>query len=104
MSIAYCWASGLIEFDAGELPPAGALLIVRSDETVEWLRAEVAAKARHAYHGQGLLVPGVPEADGMISAHRAFRRWRDWAFPGAPDALLSARHDDDRRGLFDTGA
>ena len=60
---AYAWASGLIEF--GPSVPSGALPIIRGGRRAMDL---VRVRARHAYDGESLLVPGVPEADSEAAA------------------------------------
>lgn len=55
---AYCWASGEIAF--GEKVPKGALDIAQG-EGAEF-KAIIEVCARHAYDGEILLVPGLPEA------------------------------------------
>ncbi|EJM3830913.1 host nuclease inhibitor protein [Salmonella enterica] len=59
-TIAYCWASGLIEF--GETLPEGALPIITINSQAE--RETVEVLARLSYDNQ-LLVPGIPEAENM---------------------------------------
>lgn len=74
---AYCWRSGLIEF--GDSVPKGALPIGSGDDA---FRANVEAKARHAYDGKRLLVPGVPEAATSADAVLALRLFIKWAIRG----------------------
>ncbi|MBN0734682.1 host nuclease inhibitor protein, partial [Pseudomonas aeruginosa] len=57
-TIAFCWASGLIEF--GDQVPEGAIEIARGDDQV--VREILVTNSRHAYDNVSLLVPGVPEA------------------------------------------
>ncbi|ELK8448815.1 host nuclease inhibitor protein [Salmonella enterica] len=68
--MAYCWASGLIEF--GNALPEGALPIVTGNE--KQVRDVVTVLARHAYNGD-LLVPGVPEAESMNEYREALFRF-----------------------------
>ncbi|ECQ6404744.1 host nuclease inhibitor protein [Salmonella enterica subsp. enterica] len=68
--IAYCWASGLIEF--GNTLLEGALPIVTGSENQ--VRDEVTVMARHAYNGD-LLVPGIPEAADQNEAREALERF-----------------------------
>ncbi|EGX6216247.1 host nuclease inhibitor protein [Salmonella enterica] len=68
--MAYCWASGLIEF--GNTLPEGALPIVTGNE--KQVRDVVGVLARHAYNGD-LLVPGVPEAENMDEYREALVRF-----------------------------
>ncbi|QBH95747.1 host nuclease inhibitor protein [Limnobaculum zhutongyuii] len=56
--IAYCFASGVIEF--GQRLPNGALPIISGK--ARNVRDLIGVHARHAYDGQTLLVPGIPEA------------------------------------------
>ncbi len=74
--IAYCWATGVIEF--GEHLPEHAILVA-SGEAAQ-LRKVVSARARH---GQGesqgcLLVPGVPEAVDQAAKGDALGHWLAW--------------------------
>jgi hypothetical protein len=64
--IAYCWASGLIEF--GQRCPRGAIPILHGYAKV--VRHKIYALARRGYHGE-LLVPGIPEARDSTEAGRA---------------------------------
>jgi hypothetical protein len=88
-STAYCWASGEITVVKGDRLLLGAQVICRSALGPKALRARVSVKARHAYDGRTLLVPGIPEAADEVAALLAMKRWRDWAFPGAPERLVS---------------
>lgn len=72
--IAYCYASGQIEF--GRTVPEGAIEIMRGP--ARKVRKLIEARARHAYDGKTLLVPGVPEApneDAALAALIAFVKW-----------------------------
>ena len=60
--IAYCWASGLIEF--GWFVPREAIEIVRGGQAEVKRAMCVAARHKGASEGQ-LLVPGIPEARGQ---------------------------------------
>jgi hypothetical protein len=71
---AYCWSTGLIEF--GDERPKGALPIAKGRE--EALRNLICATSRHAYDGESLLVPGVPEAKDGFAAVDALMKWCDW--------------------------
>lgn len=71
---AYCWASGQIEF--GTRIPEGALPIARGP--ARKVRDFVEAVARHAYEGETLLVPGIPEAPDQSAALTALQAWLDW--------------------------
>lgn len=71
---AYCYASGQIEF--GARIPDGALPIARGRSKP--LRDFICGVARHAYDGETLLVPGIPEApdqSAALDALRAFLKW-----------------------------
>lgn len=78
--VAYCWASGLIEFS--ESVPHGAIKIAHGPKAF----LEVAVKTR-ARHGRGesegkFLVPGVPEAPNQRAAGEALKVYLDWASNG----------------------
>ena len=69
--IAFCWASGQIDF--GTTLPEGAIPVAsgRPDS----LRRVIAGMARIAYRNHTLLVPGIPEAidgDSAIAALEQF--------------------------------
>lgn len=70
---AYCYASGLIEF--GRHVPEGALPIARGP--ARKLRDFIDAVSRHAYDGETLLVPGVPEAPDQSAGLNALQAWLD---------------------------
>ncbi|WP_164633814.1 hypothetical protein [Rhodopseudomonas sp. BR0G17] len=89
--MAYCWASGLIEF--GQRTPKGAILIAHGKAGA--LREYIDGVARHGYQtrihkgrrikiegSDHLLVPGVAEAGTAISKHAsgelALAEWLDW--------------------------
>lgn len=59
MGTCFCWRDGRIEF--GRRSPRNALPLATGP--LRRLRGIVCAKARHAYDGSTLLVPGVPEAE-----------------------------------------
>jgi hypothetical protein len=74
--VAYCWASGLIEF--GETVPEGAIKIAHGPKAD--LKYEIEAAARH---GKGasdgkLLVPGIPEAGDQRAAGDALASFIAW--------------------------
>lgn len=78
--VAWCWASGLIEF--GTSTPTGAMPIARGPKS--FLKAVVSTRARR---GQGdstgkLLVPGVPEAAGQSEGAAALDAWLKWCAKG----------------------
>ncbi|ENT5390610.1 TPA: hypothetical protein ACG3DW_004738 [Pseudomonas aeruginosa] len=58
-TIAFCWASGLIQF--GDQVPEGAIEIARGDDEI--VREVIEVNSRLAYDCKSLLVPGVPEAE-----------------------------------------
>lgn len=73
MAVAFVYRSGEIGF--GDQVAEGCLAIAQGDAMR--LRTAVQAVARHAYDGQTLLVPGVPEADDdndALNAVHAFCR------------------------------
>lgn len=74
---AYCWRSGRIEF--GAVVPEGALPIGSGDKA---FRDNIEVKARHAYNGKWLLVPGIPEAKTDADARLALRLFIKWAVKG----------------------
>ena len=69
---AYCWRSGQIEF--GNRVPGGAAELIYGPPGI--IKERVSVRARHAYDGTTLLVPGVPEADSDAEAHRALVAFR----------------------------
>jgi hypothetical protein len=83
--IAYCWASGLIEF--GSATPEGAIPVAHG--RAKRLREVVEGEARHGYAtklvdgrptkipgSDTLLVPGIPEAIDNINASDALMQFR----------------------------
>jgi hypothetical protein len=78
-TLAYCYASGHIEF--GARCPDGALPIVRGDD--RRVREFVAGVARHGYDGETLLVPGVPEAENERAALEKLVAWIERIKPAA---------------------
>jgi hypothetical protein len=77
--IAYCFASGQIGFAADV--PKGALPFLRGRDRD--LRAFICGVARHAYDGETLLVPGVPEAPNQNVALDELHAWMQWIAPHA---------------------
>lgn len=71
---AYCWADGVIEF--GRNVPEGALLM--AEGPAKTLRELISATARHAYDGETLLVPGIPEAKDQSEAGDALGAHLEW--------------------------
>ena len=73
-TVAYCWASGLIEF--GESVPEGAIPMISGDD--QKVRALMDAVARIAYDNVTLLVPGVPEAGDDAAKYAALQKFLAW--------------------------
>lgn len=65
-TIAFCWASGLIQF--GDQVPDGAIEIARGDDQV--VREIIEVTSRHAYDGKSLLVPGIHPGPGPAGSAR----------------------------------
>lgn len=79
-NVAWCWASGLIEF--GQVAPSGAILIASGPKA--FLIGVIGVVARHG-KGQSVgeyLVPGVPEADNQKTAGDALGEWLKWCSRG----------------------
>lgn len=78
MFIAYCWQSGLIEFQ-GELKPVpdGAIELGRGGPTfVETVKT----RSRHSRNKPTrYIVPGVPEAPTGDAKLAALVAWEEWA-------------------------
>ncbi|SMF82920.1 hypothetical protein SAMN06265365_14818 [Tistlia consotensis] len=90
---AYCWASGQIEFQPAEHAlPDGAIEIASGDESL--VRELMSATARHVRDGDGLLVPGVPEAETQDAALDALIVWTGWL---KARGCLPIRHEGLRR-------
>lgn len=81
---AYCYASGLIEF--GARLPDGALPIARGRDKP--LREFINGVARHAYDGETLLVPGIPEATDQDAALDALFAFLDWIVTHNPKGVV----------------
>lgn len=94
--IAYCYASGLIEF--GRKVPDGALPIARGP--AKKLREFIEPLARHGYSthkvngrptripgSETLLVPGVPEAPSQHAGLDALMAFKKWIRSHAPDGV-----------------
>ncbi len=94
---AFCYASGLIQFDREV--PNGAIVIARGPEPV--LRDYISGQARHGYEtreragklekiegSDALLVPGVPEARSEGTRMRALEQWLDRLKEEAPAGVL----------------
>jgi hypothetical protein len=93
MRIAYCFASGEIEFAPSHADvPSGAIEFADNETTLPGLNDEVfeqtvQIRARRAHSLEEIyLVPGVPEAEDQIAAGRALRKWVDWAFKASEKA------------------
>jgi DNA-directed RNA polymerase subunit RPC12/RpoP len=80
--VAWCWASGLIEFGDENEVPDGAIVIARG--TADRIKAVVGVLARRGYGASAgkLLVPGVPEAENGNAAVDALIAWRKWCAEG----------------------
>lgn len=72
---AYCFANGEIGF--GRTVPDGAVIIASGP--AKKLRERLSVLARHAYDGETLLVPGVPEAPSQEEGMTALLAWCKWA-------------------------
>lgn len=73
--VAWCWATGLIEF--GDQAPEGAIEIATGPKCD--LQAVINVKARHGIGPRRhLLVPGVPEAEDGRAAGDALAAWLKW--------------------------
>lgn len=70
MIYAHCYRSGEIEFSPEEDLP-GMICVGWGEEAK--LREVVGVCARHAYDGETLLVPGIPEAEDDFSAEAAMQ-------------------------------
>ncbi|TCT37449.1 host nuclease inhibitor protein [Martelella mediterranea] len=91
--LAFCDRRGVIEFaDCLDNVPLGVMVFADGDDE---LMQKVRVRARHAYDGETLLVPGIPEADSEEEALVAFRQWHRWAFPDQGMFL----HVDGKAGL-----
>ena len=76
---ALCDATGVITF-APRIPhDLRALPIARGPR--KKLIAAITGVARHAYDGETLLVPGVPEASDQTAALDALLRFKEWIGP-----------------------
>lgn len=84
MFVAYADRRGVIGF-CDELEEPEGVLTFAKHRDFDLLRAEVEVVARHAYRGDVLLVPGVPESpEDDAKAVNALIAWRDWAFGRFP--------------------
>lgn len=82
--IAYCWASGLIQF--GYTLPYGAIEIARGRAGI--VRRVITATARISRHNKELLVPGVPEASNDRQAILALELHCRWLKQSERDGLV----------------
>lgn len=76
--VAWCWASGQIEFgDVGTVPD-GAIVVASGAKA--HLRVVIEATARHGKGASAgkLLVPGIPEAEDQQEAGDALEKWTEW--------------------------
>lgn len=84
--IAYCWASGEIEFAPDEESvPTGAIAFADSSSlglSDGRFKQKVKIRSRQSYDGSTYLVPGIPEANDQVEAMEALSRWSVWAFSG----------------------
>lgn len=83
-TLAYCYGSGQIGF--GEKCPGGALPLVRGGD--QEVRDFMSGVARHAYDGETLLVPGIPEAENQTIAFQKLIVFLNWIEPAAKRAGL----------------
>ena len=81
MAVGFCYRSGEVDVGTG-IPPDGTIPFVRSRKGPAKLKEIIGTKARHAYDGKTLLVPGIPEATDDEAALAALQTWSAWAFPG----------------------
>lgn len=105
--IAYCWASGHIDF--GSKVPDGAIEIARGQERA--VRELVAVTARHGYRterdGQRVtffLVPGVPESNSQRSAGDALGAYLLWIKDRETDDLTISLGEDSNYNPFYSGS
>lgn len=75
--VAYCWASGLIEF--GESVPDDAIKIAHGPKADLKCCVEVLARQGKGSSAGKLLVPGIPEASDQRAAGDALAAFIDWA-------------------------
>ena len=76
---ALCAASGEITF--ARRPPEDMHLLPIASGPAKILKPAISAVARHAYDGETLLVPGVPEAPDQAKAMDALLAFIDWIRP-----------------------
>lgn len=73
---AFVWRSGIVEITSGQTP-RGAIKVVtfRSQRAALVGARAIGTVARHAYDGETLLVPGIPEAACDTDAIDALTLW-----------------------------
>lgn len=87
MHIACCFRSGeIVIVSADAIIPDGVIAFARGAH--ERLEKIISTRARHSYHAEHYLVPGVPEADDGDAAVDALSAWVAWAFADCADLLL----------------
>ena len=80
---AYAWRTGAIEIASGRTPRGAIKLFTFASRRAAIVGARVIeVRARHAYDGKTLLVPGVPEADDDEAALTALIRFARFVEPG----------------------
>lgn len=80
--VAWCWASGLIEFgEAGAVPDAAIVIAEGPKSSLRTVLEILARRGRGASEHQ-LLVPGVPEADTQQEKGDALATWLTWCSKG----------------------
>jgi hypothetical protein len=90
MTIAYCYQSGEIGF--AESLPTGVLPIAKGPDKA--LRDFIGGVSRHAYDGETLLVPGIPEAEDESKALDALLAFSTRISKGVPEGVetLHSKH------------
>lgn len=83
--IACCDAAGVIYFER-RLPKDLTLLPIARGPAKK-VREFMQAKARHAYDGKTLLVPGVPEAEDQTAGLEALKKFKGWIRAHAPKGV-----------------
>lgn len=73
---AFCFRSGQIGF-ARRLPRGAICLADYPADQACFARSAISALARHAYDGETLLVPGLPEASGEAEAFAALEHFQE---------------------------
>ena len=83
-TVAFCWASGLIE--TGVAVPKGAIFIARGQPAS--LQKLIAGTARLASDDKSWLVPGVPEAESEVAKSDALAAYLRWIARRASETLV----------------